>query len=121
MGGALSLVVPEAIRPAGPSHQDDPLAIIQLFGGGCHDVYRDVFAAKLAIVESHAAFCEREQRVILADTDIGARINAGAVLANDDIAADHVLTAELLDAEAATGRVATVARRAACFLVCHLD
>ena len=32
--------------------------------------------------------------MILAHADIGARINAGAALANDDISADHFLTTE---------------------------
>src|ERR1700741_1757744 len=93
---------------------------IRLFGCLCH-VYRHVLAAKLAFVESHAAFDEREQGVILAHADVGARVHLGATLANDDVPADHSLPAELLHAEAAACRIATVARGAACFLMCHLD
>src|SRR5690606_38537361 len=53
--------------------------------------------------------------------DIGARIDAGAALADNDVAADHFLAAKLLHAEATTGRIATVARATACFFMCHLE
>ena len=86
----------------GPSCQDNPLSVIQLFGGSGH-VDGDIFAAQLAIVKSYAAFDERIERVILADADIGAGIDPGAALADNDIAADHFLTAELLHPKAATG------------------
>src|SRR5687768_5870979 len=72
-----------------------------LFGGFCHGVDRYIFAAKLAVVESDVAFCGREQRVVLAHADVGARVHLGAALAHDDVAADHFLTAELLHAKAA--------------------
>src|SRR4051812_43804540 len=92
-----------------------------LFGGDCHNVDRHVLAALLAIVESDAAAGERKEGVILAEADIGARIDAGAALADDDVAADHFLAAELLHAEATASRITTVARATACFLVCHLE
>ena len=69
--------------------------------------------------EGNRAVNQCEERVILADTDIAARIDLGAALADDDRAALGVLTAEQLDAETAACRIATVARGAACFLMCH--
>ncbi|CCA91450.1 hypothetical protein PP1Y_AT4866 [Novosphingobium sp. PP1Y] len=75
---------------------------IRLFGGFSHDVYGDVLAALLAIVEAHATFGSGEQGVILADAHVHARVHLGAALTHDDVAADHFLTAELLHAEAAT-------------------
>lgn len=76
------------------------LGIVLLFGGFCHSIYRNIFAAELAIVENHAALAQREQCVVLAHAYIAAGIDAGAALADDDVAADHVLTAELLHAKA---------------------
>src|SRR6516165_6156527 len=43
----------------------------------------------------------------------------GTALAHQDVACEHPLTAVLLHAEPPPRRVATVARRAACLLVCH--
>ena len=54
-------------------------------------------------MESHFAFGEREQGVILAHADVGPGIDPGAALANDEVAADDVLASELLHAETATG------------------
>src|ERR1044071_7902453 len=57
--------------------------------------------------------------MVLADADVAAGMPLRAALADDDVAGKHGLVAELLDAEAAPGRVAAVAGRAACFLVGH--
>ena len=46
----------------------------------------------------------------LAHADVTAGIDARAALANDDVAADHFLTAELLHAKALRFRIATVTR-----------
>src|SRR3546814_9902963 len=54
-----------------------------LFCGFGHRVDRYIFAAELTGVEYHAAFPEREQRVVLAHADVTAGIDAGAALAND--------------------------------------
>ena len=67
-------------------------------------------------VELHRAVDQREQRVVAAHADIGARVELGAALAHDDVAGDHDLAAELLDAEAPAVGVAPVARGAARFL-----
>lgn len=72
-----------------------------LFGGLRHHVDRHVFTAKLAFVKAHAAFRESEQGVILTHAHVHTRIHLGTTLADDDVAADHFLTTELLDAKAA--------------------
>src|SRR3546814_9903881 len=82
-----------------------------LFGCRHNCVYRAELSAELALVEGHAAFDEREQRVILADADIAARIEFGAALAHEDVARNGDFAAELLHAETTACRIATVARR----------
>src|SRR5690606_34818842 len=54
-----------------------------------------------------------------ADADAGARMPLRAALADDDVARNHGLAAELLDAETSASRIATVAGGTACLLVCH--
>src|SRR5688572_3927060 len=58
--------------------------------------------------------------MVFATADVRARIDARAALANDDVAGHDGFAAELLHAEALGFRIATVARGAACFLMCHL-
>ena len=84
---ALSLNQPEAKASAGPSRQDGPLSTIRLFSSFRLHIDRHIFAAKFASVKAHAAHHQREQRVILAHTDIGAGIDLGTALADDDVAA----------------------------------
>src|SRR5215471_18128022 len=52
---------------------------------------------------------QREQGMVLGQADIGARVPLGAALARDDVAGEHVLAAENLQAEPLTVRVAAVA------------
>ena len=101
MGQALPLKVLVHQGPTGPSHKDDPSSIIKLFGGDCHRIDRDIAAAKFTRMKAHTAFSQREQGVILADANVRARINAGAALADDNVAANHMLAAEFLNAKAA--------------------
>ena len=65
---------------------------IRLFGGLCH-VDRHVLAAEFAFMETHAATGQREQGVILAHANVGARVHLGTALTNDDVAADVDLVA----------------------------
>src|SRR5919112_676790 len=67
--------------------------------------------------ESYAAVRRGEEGVVLPHADVHARMEFRAALAHDDVAGEHLLIAEFLDAETTAGRVAPVARRAACFLV----
>ncbi len=60
-----------------------------------------------------------EDRVVAAEAHVGAGLPARAALADDDVAGDDGLAAGLLDAEAAAFGIATVAGRAAGFLMCH--
>ena len=66
-------------------------------------VYRHVFTAEFTSMESHAAFAEREQGVILAYANVGAGVHAGTALTHDDVAADDFLATELLYTKATTG------------------
>src|SRR5665213_2442979 len=62
-----------------------------------------------------------EQGMVPAEPDVFARPELGAALTDQDIASQHLLAAELLDAEALAGGVAPVARGAARFLVRHSE
>ena len=81
-----------------------------LFGGLCHNLYRAIAAAELALGKRNAAVDQREQGVILADADVRAGIEVGAALTHENVAGNALLAAELLDAKATAGRVTTVAR-----------
>ena len=65
------------------------------------------------------ALTKGKERVIAAKADVGARMEFGAALAHENLAAIDGLAAEALHAKALTRRVTTVARAAACFLVSH--
>src|SRR3954447_5940717 len=81
----------------------------------------DVFATKLAVAERDLTVGKCKKRVVLAQADVVARVPLGAALAHDDVAGAHGLAAELLYAETLALTVAAVARRAACFFMCHVD
>src|SRR5690242_1043698 len=57
--------------------------------------------------------------MVLAETDVVARLPLGAALANDDVARDHALTAKFLDAQPPARGIAAVAGGTTCLLVCH--
>src|SRR4051794_39472563 len=86
-----------------------------LLAGG-HD--RD-HAATPAVLELHGAGPRGEDRVVLADADALARLEAGPALAHDDLAAVHDLPCEDLHAEALGVRVASVAAGAESLLMSH--
>src|ERR1700743_1961564 len=98
------------------------MARLQLFRGFCglgrerHDLH-DLTGATHPR-QNNVAMLEREEGMVLAHADIGARVNLGAALADDDVAGDDELTAELLYAEAAAFRAAPGARPAAGVLTC---
>src|SRR3954471_24465756 len=109
--------------PAGPWAAPPGTALDRqsLFRFACRHVHADELAAELAVAERDSAAGKREQGVIPADADIGARIIFGAALAHDDVAADDILAAELLHAKAPARGVAAVAGGTACFLMCHVS
>src|SRR5436190_19927826 len=84
-----------------------------------HRLHRDEDAALAFGTEFDAAGGEREQRMILAEADIGARVPSGAALAGDDVAGHHRLAAENLQPQPLTVGVAAVAGGSACFLMSH--
>ena len=69
--------------------------------------------------ELNLSINERDQRVILATTDITAGVPFGAALARKDVAGEHDFAASRLQAEPPARRVAAVTRRSACFLMRH--
>src|SRR5579871_6291989 len=83
-----------------------------------HDRHKSAPLHALAI---HNPAADRgEQGVILAHGDVGAGMHLGAALTDKDVAGKHDFTAVALDAETLTVGVASVARRTACFFVCHV-
>src|ERR1043165_8932102 len=86
---------------------------------GSFGLHRDRGAAAGAGMEGPPAVRLGEQGVVLADADVGAGMELGAALADQDVARDHDLVAELLHAQALAGGIAAVTRTAACFLMCH--
>src|SRR5918998_721997 len=113
--GATSSPAPIATRPAASARATSRAAI------GLVAVVRrdgdDALAALLA--EDDRARRAGVERVVLADADAGAGAEAGAALADDDLAAADGLAGERLDAEALCVGVAPVARGAEALLVCH--
>src|SRR3954453_19814831 len=76
-------------------------------------------AAAAALTEVHDARGAGVDRVVLADADAVAGLEAGAALAHDDLAAGDGLAGEDLHAEALRVGVAAVTAGAEAFLVCH--
>src|SRR5918994_193684 len=79
------------------------------------DRYQPALAAGL---ELHRARTRREDRVVAADANSGARLEARATLAHDDLATGDPLTREHLHAEALGLGVAAVPARSESLLVC---
>src|SRR3954464_455511 len=76
-------------------------------------------AAAAAFAEVDRARGAGVDRVVLADPDAVARLEAGPALTHDDLAAGDGLAGEDLHAEALRVRVAAVAAGAKALLVCH--
>src|SRR3954464_5570345 len=72
-----------------------------------------------AVLELNGAGPRGEDRVVLADADALARLEAGPALAHDDLAAGHDPAREDLHAEPLRIRVASVAARAESLLMSH--
>lgn len=83
---------------------------LPLFGGVYGRDNRNEGAAVGFGAEFDFAFDLGEQGMVGAHADIGARMPSGAALTRNDIARNHVLTAERLDSKAFASRVASVAR-----------
>src|SRR5258708_16528696 len=69
----------------------------------------------------HGSVSLREQGVIGANADIHTGTILSAALADQNVAREHILTAELLDAQSLGMRIAAVASAAASFFVCHIS
>src|SRR5258706_1475814 len=75
--------------------------------------------ARALDAEVDFAIDQREQRVVLADADVGAGMELGAALAHDDRAGRNHLAAERLHAEHLGLRIAAVPGGTAAFFLCH--
>lgn len=73
----------------------------------------------LGAFEDDLTVDEGEEGVVVADTDIGAGVELGAALSDDDHARFDDLTAEPFDAQTLGVTVATVFGRTLTFLMCH--
>jgi hypothetical protein len=80
---------------------------------------RDVGSAIAFGRERNTTGTRCEQRVVTAEADIRTRMEFGAALAHEDLAAIDGLAAKALHAEALTRAVAPVTGAAACFFVSH--
>ncbi|CUX35255.1 hypothetical protein AGR5A_Cc70242 [Agrobacterium genomosp. 5 str. CFBP 6626] len=69
--------------------------------------------------EVHVTCGQCENRVVLADADIGARMPLRAALTQNNVAWNDGFAAELLYAKALGFGIATVTRGTASFFVCH--
>ena len=63
----------------------------------CHHAH-ELAVLRAFTLELHVTVLLREQRVIAADADVGARVETRAALANDDVAREDRLAAVNLDA-----------------------
>ena len=82
--------------------------------GRCHHIHAATF-----LVEEHATVHKGEQCVIPAATDTEAWMHLRSALADDDVASNHGLAAELLNAEALAARLATVLDGTLSFFMGH--
>src|ERR1051325_3594971 len=92
---------------------------LRLRAGGCRRIDADELALPPLVLELHDAVNEREERVVLAATDVLAGLPLRPALAREDVAAQDLLAAELLQAEPLRVGVAPVARGADAFFVCQ--
>src|SRR5664279_588415 len=82
----------------------------------------DVHDAAAALgAELHLALRKREQRVVATAADVLARVEVSAVLADDDLADAHGLTAEALDTKPLGVGVTAVLRGRCALFVCHVS
>jgi hypothetical protein len=94
-------------------------AVAGLLGGCRHGADADEAAMLTLVAELDDAVDLREERVVAADADVHARVEAGTALANENRSTGNELTGETLDAEHFRLRIATVARRALSFFMSH--
>src|SRR5215204_6338156 len=80
----------------------------------------DLVAALALVLELHLALDQGVDRVVVAHADVRARMPLRAALADDDVARDDPLAAELLDAAVFRIAVAPVTRRADAFFMSHI-
>lgn len=77
---------------------------------GTYDVNADELAPATLVFEFDDPLDQSEERIVLAAADVLAGFPFRSALAGNDVAAQHVLAAELLQAEPLCGRIAAVPR-----------
>jgi len=87
--------------------------------GGAHGMDVDEPSALPTALELHDTAYFREQRIVLATSDVLARLEAGAALSHQDGPAGHVLPGERFDPEPLSVAVPTVTRASLTFFVRH--
>lgn len=65
------------------------------------------------------ALAQCEQRIVLTTTNVLARMNTGATLANEDYARADLLTSETFATKTLRLRITTITDGTLTFLVCH--
>ena len=88
-------------------------------GLGSRDGGRIDVDATIAFIEANLAVGESEEGVIATHADVGASMEAGAALADDNGSCGNGFAAEAFDAESLTAAIASVAGRSLSFLMGH--
>jgi hypothetical protein len=70
-------------------------------------------------VERHLSIAEREEREVLAQSDIIARVEVGSDLTHQDVSGANLLTTEALYASVLGVRVSTIPRRSLSLFMRH--
>src|SRR5579885_2357906 len=91
-----------------------------LFGRSLRDREHRYECAAIGFgLKLHVTFNLGEQGMVSAHADIKAGVPGGAALTRDDVARDHALAAENLDAKALALGITSVSRGSACFFMSH--
>ena len=88
-------------------------------GLGSRDGGRIDVDATIAFIEANLAVGESEEGVIATHADVGASMEAGAALADDNGSCGNGFATEAFDAESLTAAIASVAGRSLSFLMGH--
>ena len=80
---------------------------------------RDLLAVLAEMLETNGAVYESEEGIILALADVGARMDLGSALTNENVAGENELTVSTLRAETLGLGIAAVLGGAHSFFMCH--
>ena len=80
---------------------------------------RDLLAVLAEMLETNGAVYESEEGIILALADVGARMDLGSALTNENVAGENELTVSTLRAETLGLGIAAVLGGAHSLFMCH--